>query len=174
MFLSDLQTFTISVNTVGVMGKGLASRAKYQFPDVYVRYQQLCRQKKIKMGVPYLVKREENYEKTLMEETSSAVTENGARWLLLFPTKNHWREKSPYEGIERGLQWLVQNYKNQGIQSLALPALGCGLGGLSWKDIGPLMCKYLHQMEIKSSIYLPLGSSIPKEWLEPEFLLPKN
>ena len=173
MFLSEMQTFTISVNVVGVMGKGLASTAKYQFPDVYVRYQDLCRQKKIKMGIPYLHKRTENYEKTLMEETSS-TTEDGERWFLLFATKNHWREKSPYEGIEKGLQWLVQNYKKQGIQSLALPALGCGLGGLSWKDMGPLMCKYLNQMDIKSSVYLPLETKIPTEWLEPQFLLPKN
>ena len=174
MFFSEMQTFTISVNTVGVMGKGLASRAKYQFPDAYVLYQDLCRQKKLKMGVPYLYKRSENFITTLMEDVSSAssiTTENGHRWFLLFPTKNHWREKSPIVGIEKGLQWLVNNYKSQGIESLALPALGCGLGGLDWKEVGPLMCKYLKQMEIQSCIYLPLEKQIPEEQLQPEFLL---
>ena len=171
MFFSKMQTFTISVNTVGVMGKGLASRAKYQFPDVYVLYQDICRQKKLKMGVPFLYKRTENFVKTLMEDTSSAVTENGHRWFLLFPTKNHWKEKSPIGGIEQGLKWLLNNYKNQKIESLALPALGCGLGSLSWAEVGPLMCKYLNQMDIKSDIYLPLEKNIPPHQLEPQFLL---
>ena len=171
MFFSKMQTYTISVNTVGIMGKGLASRAKYQFPDVYVLYQDLCKQKKLKMGIPYLYKRSENFISALMEEGSSSVTENGHRWFLLFPTKNHWREKSPMEGIEIGLQWLVENYKKLDISSIALPALGCGLGGLDWKDVGPLMCRYLSQTNLQSSIYLPLERPIPPEQLNPEFLL---
>ena len=173
MFFSEMQTFTISVNTVGIMGKGLASRTKYQSPDVYVLYQDLCRQKKLRMGVPYLYKRSENFVRTLMEDVPSSVTENGHRWFLLFPTKNHWRERSPVAGIEKGLKWLVENYPAQGITSLALPALGCGLGGLSWQVVGPLMCKYLKQMNIQSEIYLPLEKDIPEEYLKPEFLFSK-
>ena len=174
MFFSKMQTYTISVNTVGIMGKGLASRAKYQFPDVYVLYQDLCKQKKLKMGIPYLYKRSENFISSLMEEEFSSVTKNGHRWFLLFPTKNHWREKSPMEGIERGLKWLVENYKELDISSIALPALGCGLGGLDWKDVGPLMCGYLSQTDLQSSIYLPLERPIPPEQLKPEFLLKAN
>ena len=171
MFFSNMQTFTISVNTVGVMGKGLASRAKYQFPDVYVKYQDLCRSGKLKMGIPHLYKREEDYEKTLFEDGRDFRTENGKRWFLLFPTKNHWREKSPLEGIERGLQQLSETYKDQGIESLALPALGCGLGGLDWKEAGPLMCRHLQSMNIQSCIYLPLERPVPAEQREPQFLL---
>ena len=173
MFFSKMQTFTISVNTVGVMGKGLASRTKYQFPDVYVKYQDICREKKLKMGTPFLYKREENFEKTLLEDTTSITTENGSRWFLLFPTKNHWKTNSPLGGIERGLQWLVDNYEGLGIKSLALPSLGCGLGGLDWKQMGPLMCKYLNQMDRINHvcIYLPTDKEIPKEQIEPEFLL---
>ena len=171
MFFSKMQTFTISVNTVGIMGKGLASRAKYQFPDVYVHYQDLCRQKKLKMGIPYLYKRENNFEKSLLEDTKSIITENGNRWFLMFPTKNHWKESSPIEGIEKGLQWLLNNYKSLGIESIALPALGCGLGGLSWKNVGPLMCKYLSQIDIQSYIYLPNETQVSPEYLEPKFLL---
>ena len=173
MFFSKMQTFTISVNTVGIMGKGLASRTKYQFPDVYVTYQDICRQKKLKMGLPFLYKREENFEKTLLEDTASAITKNGNRWFLLFPTKNHWKENSPLEGIEKGLEWLNTHYKSLGIKSLALPSLGCGLGGLEWRQVGPLMCKYLNQMDQiqHTSIYLPTETDVPKEQLEPEFLL---
>ena len=171
MFFSKMKTFTVSVNTVGIMGKGLASRAKYQFPDVYVLYQDLCRQKKLKMGIPFLYKREENFERSLSEDTQSFITENGNRWFLMFPTKNHWKEHSPIEGIEKGLQWLLNNYKDLKIESIALPSLGCGLGGLDWKDVGPLMCKYLNQMDIQSCIYLPIEKQIPPEQLDPQFLL---
>ena len=171
MFFSKMKTFTVSVNTVGIMGKGLASRAKYQFPDVYVLYQDLCRQKKLKMGTPFLYKREENFERSLSEDTQTFITENGNRWFLMFPTKNHWKEDSPIEGIEKGLQWLLNNYKDLKIESIALPSLGCGLGGLDWKDIGPLMCKYLAQMDIQSCIYLPIERQIPSEQLNPQFLL---
>ena len=173
MFFSKMKVFTISVNTVGVMGKGLASRAKYQFPNVYVRYQDLCRQKKLKMGIPFLYTKEKCFEKDLMEDTKVVETENGNRWFLLFPTKNHWKTDSPIDGIEQGLQWLKDNYKKLDIPSIALPALGCGLGGLSWKEVGALMCKYLNQMDIQSEIYLPLETQIPDEQLNPGFLLKK-
>ena len=171
MFFSQLQTFTVSVNTVGVMGKGLASRAKYQFPDVYVKYQDVCRQKKLSMGTPFLYKREVNFTNMLCEDTNTVVTENGSRWFLLFPTKNHWKTNSPIGGIEKGLQWLTENYKKMEMQSLAVPALGCGLGGLDWKDIGPLMCRYLDKMDIQSCIYLPIDKEIPSEQLQKNFLL---
>ena len=171
MFFSKMQTFTISVNTVGVMGKGLASRAKYQFPGLYVVYQDLCRQRKLKMGSPFLYKSSESIDKILMEDFFSFTgKKRESSCFLLFPTKNHWKYNSPIEGIEKGLKWLAENYKDQGIESLALPALGCGLGGLAWKEVGPLMCKYLKQMDIKSEIYLPLETEILKEQLQPDFL----
>ena len=172
MFFSKMQTLTISVNTVGVMGKGLASRAKYQFPDVYVHYQDICREKKLAMGTPYLYKREVDFTRSLLEDVKSSMTENGNRWFLLFPTKTHWKMQSPIDGIEKGLQWLRHHYKDLGIESLAMPSLGCGLGGLHWKDIGPLMCRYLNQMDISSVIYLPgEQQQIPQEQLEVQFLL---
>lgn len=171
MFFSQMQTLTISVNTVGVMGKGLASRAKYQFPDVYVTYQDLCKSKRLVMGRPYLYKREVSLDADLADEPLSLPNLNANKWFLLFPTKNHWKENSDPAGIEKGLQWLVENYKAEGIQSLAVPALGCGLGGLDWKDMGPLMCRYLAKMEIKVSIYLPQEQVVPMEFLTRSFLL---
>ncbi|GIV86884.1 MAG: Appr-1-p processing protein [Chloroflexus sp.] len=171
MFFSHMQTLTISVNTVGVMGKGLASRAKYQFPDVYVVYQDVCRDKRLVMGKPYLYKREASLDNDLADEPLSLPNPNANKWFLLFPTKNHWREVSDPAGIEKGLQWLVENYKTKGIQSLAIPALGCGLGRLDWKEIGPLMCRYLSQMEIQVALYLPQEKPIASEFLTKEFLL---
>lgn len=69
------------------------------------------------------------------------------------------------------MQWLLKNYDKQGIKSIALPALGCGLGNLQWRDVGPMMCHYLNQMTIKSCIYLPMGNSLAPELLTPDYLL---
>lgn len=171
MFFSKMQTVTVSVNCVGVMGKGLASRAKYQFPDVYVRYQDVCRSKRLRMGVPYLYKRESSLEHELADEPSSLPNANLATWFLLFATKQHWREASVIRGIEEGLQWVRDNYVKEGISSLAMPALGCGLGRLEWRDIGPLMCHYLSALNIPTSIYLPAEQKVPEELLTKESLL---
>jgi O-acetyl-ADP-ribose deacetylase (regulator of RNase III) len=75
------------------------------------------------------------------------------------------------KGIEQGLIWIKDNYEKLGITSLALPALGCGLGKLSWSVIGPMMVKYLKGLKIKVSIYLPTEKNICEEWLTEKFLL---
>lgn len=171
MFFSRMQTVTVSVNCVGVMGKGLASRAKYQFSDVYVFYQDLCRRRTLQMGKPYLYKRETSFDYQLADEPETLLNANSETWFLLFPTKRHWRESADIDGIEKGLQWLADNYKKEGIASLAIPALGCGLGRLDWRDVGPLMCKYLKTMDIQVWIYLPAEKKVPDEFISKEFLL---
>lgn len=171
MFFSRMQTFTISVNTVGIMGKGLASRAKYQFPDVYVHYQDFCRSRRLKMGKPQLYKRESSLDHELADDPESLSNCNLQRWFLMFPTKENWRERANINGIEEGLRWLKDNYKKEGIESLAIPALGCGLGGLEWCDVGPLMCRYLKTFDIQIAIYLPAEREVDKELLTKEFLL---
>lgn len=161
MFFSGMQTLTISVNCVGVMGKGLASTAKYRFPDMYVYYQDLCRNGTLKMGKPYVYKREYSIFTELAEETNLEEISQETRFLL-FPTKHHWRNNSDINGIEQGLQWLQENYKKEGIKSLAMPALGCGLGNLDWQDVCPLMCEYLKKLDIHVSIYLPTDRPFPE------------
>jgi len=173
MFFSRMQTLTISVNTVGVMGKGLASRTKYQFPDVYVVYQDLCRNKVLKMGKPYLYKRETSLDYILADEPERLTNANLGTWFLLFPTKRHWKEMADIKGIEEGLKWLV-NYKKQGIKSLSIPALGCGLGWLDWGTVGPLLCNCLQDLDISVNLYLPVEKKIPDEQLSKDFLLGKN
>ncbi|GEM_PF-178735 len=173
LFFSRMQTLTISVNCVGVMGAGLASTAKYRFPDMYVKYQDLCKHKKLAYGSLYVYKRESSVFADLADEyvPLEDIESASQTWFLLFPTKEHWRNKSDIDGIERGLQWLVDNYKAQGIESLAIPALGCGKGGLTWDVVGPLMCKYLIQMDIDVAIYLPAEKNIPNSQTTPDFLL---
>lgn len=174
MFFSQMQTLTISVNTVGVMGKGLASRTKYQFPDVYVFYQDLCRQRVLQMGKPYLYKRESFTDRLLADDAYPLPNIDSSKWFLLFPTKRHWRDKSDIKGIEEGLAWVRNNYAREKIKSLAMPALGCGLGKLEWRDVGPLMCKYLADINIQVSIYLPREQEISQELLAKGFLLQKR
>lgn len=171
MFFSKMHTLTISVNIVGIMGKGLASRAKYQFPDVYVRYQDLCRKKILRMGKPFLYKKETSLDYILADESGTLKNDNGATWFLLFPTKRHWRENADLTAIEQGMQWLKENYKKEQIKSIAIPALGCGLGKLDWKDVGPMLCNYLKTFDIPIQLYIPSERKIPEEYLKKEFLL---
>lgn len=137
MFTSECELLTISVNTVGIMGKGLASRFKYMYPEVYVEYEDLCKSKEIDIGKPFIY-----------------ISDKFKKKFLLFPTKKHWRELSKKDYIERGLDWFIKNHTNYKIKSAAFPALGCGLGGLKWEEIGPLMVKKLNGLECKIEIYL--------------------
>ncbi|GBF80518.1 DarT ssDNA thymidine ADP-ribosyltransferase family protein [Aphanothece sacrum] len=171
MFFSKMHTLTISVNLQGIMGKGLASRTKYQFPDVYVFYQDACRKNEITAVQPCIYKRETSLDQELADLTSPLNTPNSVKWFLLFATKRTWRENSRLEDIEGGLDWLRKNARQQGIKSLALPALGCGLGNLTWSDVGPLMCSYLHDIGIHVAIYLPREAQILPEYLEESYLL---
>lgn len=174
LFFSRLQTLTVSVNVVGVMGKGLASRAKYQFPDVYVHYQDLCRSKILQMGKPYLYKREASLDLQLADEPERLSNANAETWFLLFPTKRHWKEKADLEGIKKGLEWLQESYEKEGVKSLAVPALGCGLGWLRWEEVGPILCKHLALLEIPVQLYLPAERKIDDKFLSRDFLLGKR
>jgi O-acetyl-ADP-ribose deacetylase (regulator of RNase III) len=174
MFFSSFQTLTISVNLQGVMGKGLASRAKYQFPDVYVAYQDACRSRKITATKPFLYKREASLDYELSDMGSPLVIPNAVKWFLLFATKRKWRESSRLDDIEAGLNWVRENFAKEGVTSLALPALGCGLGNLTWANVGPLMCQKLHDIGIPVAIYLPRESQIEREFLTEHYLLGKQ
>lgn len=174
MFFSSMHTFTISVNIKGVMGKGLASRAKYQFPDVYVKYQDACRSKRLTPETPFLYKRESSLDVELSYAPETLQNPNASRWFLLFATKRDWRDDSLMEDIEAGMRWIEKNYEREGIKSLALPALGCGLGGLKWAEVGPLMCQTLARMSIQSVIYLPREAATFDAQKSADFLLRKK
>ncbi|MEH2467533.1 DarT ssDNA thymidine ADP-ribosyltransferase family protein [Nostoc sp.] len=174
MFFSNMQTLTISVNLQGIMGKGLASRAKYQFPDVYVVYQDACRNQQLTATKPYLYKREASLDQELADLSLPLVSSNAVKWFLSFATKRQWRENSRLEDIEGGLDWVRKNCHDIGIQSLAMPALGCGLGNLNWAEVGPLMCRYLHNIGIQVAIYLPREHQIDSKYLTNDYLLNRS
>jgi len=123
------------------------------------------------MGRPYLYKREAFIDEDLADEPATLPALNANKWFLLFPTKQHWRDTSDLEAIQEGLRWVRASHVAEGIKSLALPALGCGLGNLEWKDVGPVMCRELADMGIPVAIYLPRERPIPDEHLSPKYLL---
>ena len=156
MFQSRMQTMTIPVNCVGAMAGGQASTVRYYFPEVYVKYKELCDRNVLRLGQPYLYKRKVSYE--LLDYPFSA---NENVWFLLFPTKDHFKNPASLEGIDRGLQWLEKSYRREGIESIALPALGCGKGWLRWDQVWPIMRRHLSNFEVPVEVYLPLESVVP-------------
>ncbi len=136
IFESRADVLVNTVNTVGVMGKGLAKEFKRIYPDMFETYQKFCEDGTLTVG------------KLQVYKTSN-------KWILNFPTKANWRSPSKLEYIEQGLQKFVDNYARLGIKSIAFPMLGCGNGGLSWEDeVKPLMEKYLKPLSKKIDIFI--------------------
>lgn len=135
IFSSPSKVIVNTVNTVGVMGKGVALEFKNRYPDMFQSYKALCDEKKLDVGKLVLWK-------------------NSSKWVLLFPTKRHWRNPSKMEYIEKGLMKFVENWDKLGANSIAFPRLGCGNGGLDWGDVRPLMEKYLNPLPLQILIYV--------------------
>lgn len=130
-----------TVNTVGVMGKGIALQFKEAFPHNFKVYQKACKKNTLKIGELLVVE-----DKTF----------HGKRVIINFPTKQHWRQKSKIEYIEAGLQALVQVIKEHHIKSIAVPPLGCGYGGLKWVDVKLLIERYLGDLDgVEVHVYEP-------------------
>lgn len=149
LFDSQAQTWVNTVNCVGVMGKGIALEFKKRFPEMFDDYAARCRRHEVRLGHPYLYK-------CLVPP-----------WILNFPTKDHWRSVAKLESITRGLEHLLQHYRQWGITSLAVPPLGCGEGQLEWRIVGRILYRYLERMDIPVEVYAPYGT--PQGELEPEF-----
>jgi O-acetyl-ADP-ribose deacetylase (regulator of RNase III) len=138
IFASNAQVIVNPVNCKGVMGRGLALVFKERYPAMFATYQEECKTGKLRIGRP-----------TLYRESTP--------WILNFPTKDHWRLPSKMEYLEKGLEYLVANYQKAGIKSIAFPKLGAGNGELSWDEVGPLMAKYLGQLDIDVNIFIVEG-----------------
>jgi O-acetyl-ADP-ribose deacetylase (regulator of RNase III) len=150
LFESSAQTLVNTVNTVGVMGKGVALGFKQRFPEMYRDYVQRCELGLVKLGEPYLWQ-------PLVEP-----------WVLNFPTKGHWRKPSRLEDIVSGLEYLQAHYRAWGVTSLAVPPLGCGYGGLEWRVVGPTLYEHLSRLDIPIELYAPFAT--PHEQLTPDYL----
>lgn len=143
IFKSPAQVIVNAVNTVGVMGKGIALEFKKRYPKMFESYQKACDKKTFKMGRLMLF-RELDHQ------------------ILLFPTKENWRFPSKVEYIEIGLQNFVKNYSQLNISSVAFPKLGCGNGELDWETVKPIMEKYLKHLPIDVYVYLKTIDDVPE------------
>ncbi len=135
LFQSPAQVLVNTVNTVGVMGKGIALDYKRIYPEMFRQYQTFCEKGQFDIGQLWLYK-------------------TPHKWILNFPTKKHWRQKSHPEYIEAGLKKFVDTYDQKGITSISFPLLGCGNGELDWEtEVRPLMEKYLRPIPIDVYIH---------------------
>ncbi len=138
---AETQALVNTVNTVGVMGKGISLQFKEYFPLNFKIYAAACKKGEMQIGKMLVVK-----ENTL----------SGEKIIINFPTKTEWFKKSQYYYIEDGLKDLVRVIDEYKIQSIAIPPLGCGNGGLKWDKVKSLMDKYLgHLSNIIINIYEP-------------------
>lgn len=139
IFDSEAQTLVNPVNTEGVMGAGLAKEFKRRWPEMFAYYEVRTR----RFGwVPG--------ELQLWNDGDDLP------WVLNFPTKTAWRLPSSLTLIQAGLAAFEGSYGELGITSVAFPALGCGLGGLKWKEeVRPLMERYLGDLKIPVDVHLP-------------------
>ena len=139
LFESEAQTLVNAVNTVGVMGGGIALAFKRRFPDMFADYARRCAAGEVKIGEPYLFTGESSSDK----------------WVLNFPTIGDDWAPTRMNDIRDGLAHLRRHYREWGIASLAMPALGCGVGGLDWKDVEPVLQEGLSDLDIPVELYAP-------------------
>lgn len=138
---SEAEALVNTVNTVGVMGKGVALMFKETFPENFKEYEAACRAKELKVGKMFVTRRD-----ALL----------GPKWIINFPTKAHWRYPSKMEWVERGLDDLRAVIVRNNILSIALPPLGAGNGGLEWAEVKELIVEKLKDLkDVKVVIYEP-------------------
>ncbi|WP_329431153.1 macro domain-containing protein (plasmid) [Streptosporangium sp. NBC_01495] len=123
------QALVNPVNTVGIIGKGLALQFRRTYPEAYQSYRQACDRGEIQPGILHI-----------------APIANG-RIIVHFPTKRHWRDVSRLADIEVGLSALALLIKERQIATIAIPALGAGLGGLRWPEVEALIYLYLEPLK---------------------------
>lgn len=144
---AKVEALVNTVNCVGVMGKGIALQFKQAYPNNFAAYAQACKAGEVQPGRMFIT------------ETGSMLP---PRYIINFPTKRHWRGKSRLEDIEAGLQALAQDIQRLGIQSIAVPPLGCGNGGLDWADVQPRIEQALASLtDVRVIIYEPKGAPAP-------------
>jgi O-acetyl-ADP-ribose deacetylase (regulator of RNase III) len=140
---ADVEALVNTVNTVGVMGKGIALMFKERFPTNMAAYAEACKNKQVQTG------------KMFVTETGELM---GARWIVNFPTKQHWRARSQMQWIIDGLADLRHFIEQNEVRSIAIPPLGSGNGGLSWEEVKPHIEKALSGLAgVNILIYEPVS-----------------
>ncbi len=145
LFESPAKVLVNTVNTRGVMGKGIALRFKQIYPEMFKQYQEHCKNRSLTIGKLFLYK-------------------TPHKWILNFPTKEHWRKPSRVEYIEAGLRKFHRCFAEIGVTSIAFPKLGCGNGDLDFEiQVKPLMDRFLVNLPIPTLIHIGQKDVCPSE-----------
>ncbi len=137
----DAEALVNTVNCVGFMGRGIALEFKRAFPDNFKAYEAACKRQEVEPGRMFVF------------ETGKLTNPH---FIINFPTKRHWRGSSRIGDIESGLRALVEELRNRKIQTVAIPPLGSGLGGLHWPDVRSRIVKALEAVpEVQVTVYEP-------------------
>jgi len=176
LFDSDADVLVNSVNIKGIMGAGIAKEFARRFPEMYKDYRRACRKGEVYIYAKFEVYIKDKIKRLKVHEIYDwrphiwVGAYKGRRILILnFPTKIYWDLPSDYKIIEAGLRWLRSNIDKlskelgQEIRKIAMPQLGCNLGGLKWSKVKELIEKYFkdHEVEIEVFIYTPRRKSRP-------------
>ncbi|MDC4205136.1 MAG: macro domain-containing protein [Candidatus Manganitrophus sp.] len=141
---ADAQVLVNTVNCIGIMGRGIALQFRKAFPENYKAYKAICDRKQLLPG------------KMLVHDLNRF---ENPRYIINFPTKLHWKGKSRIEHIESGLKALVEEVRHLEIKSIAVPPLGCGLGGLHWNKVRPMIEEAFRNLpEVHVLLYEPTGT----------------
>ena len=144
LLAADVEALVNTVNTVGVMGKGIALQFRQAFPENYAVYRAACQRKEVQPG------------RMLVVPTGQL---SNPRYIINFPTKRHWKGKARMADIESGLQALVDVVREYNICSIAVPPLGCGNGGLNWDEVRPkIEAAFAALPDIHVLLYAPEGA----------------
>lgn len=127
LFAEDSEALINTVNCVGVMGKGVALEFKRRWPKNYQAYRTACQRRSLRPGKMHVF------------QVADLFSPEEPKFIINFPTKDHWRSKSKLSYIEDGLDALAEFLRKKQISSIAMPPLGCGNGGLDWADVRPLI-----------------------------------
>lgn len=137
---ADVEALVNTVNTVGVMGKGVALMLKEAFPENFKAYEAACKRKELQVGRMFVTERDQFI---------------GPKFIINFPTKQHWRNPAKMEWIEAGLEDLKRVIVENGIRSIAIPPLGSGNGGLHWSDVRKKIEAALAALSVRVVVYEP-------------------
>jgi O-acetyl-ADP-ribose deacetylase (regulator of RNase III) len=141
---ADVEALVNTVNCVGVMGRGIALQFRKAFPENFKVYKKACENGEVKPGKMFV------YDLNKI---------SNPHFIINFPTKRHWRNKSRLEDIELGLQDLIKVIQQQKIHSIAIPPLGCGLGGLNWSDVHSLITEAFKILpDVTVLLFEPVGA----------------
>jgi O-acetyl-ADP-ribose deacetylase (regulator of RNase III) len=145
LLTQDVDALVNTVNTEGIMGKGIALQFKKAWPAMFKDYEAACKRGDVTLGRMHVW------------ETGSLT---GPRYIINFPTKGHWRARSKLVDIETGLRDLTRVIRELGITSIAIPPLGCGNGGLDWREVEPRMRRALEPFAdaVDVRIFAPMGA----------------